>query len=119
MKTQRLIMLSGLMVLFFLHSSFKGTTILNFQEPIVIEAVYDGHEDYGYNFLVTRNDDEEYTITFQEVKMEVLKAFDLDSEDLLGKTFKITYTTEVIVSIDDDGYENEEEVNTIIKLEKL
>ncbi|WP_242202212.1 hypothetical protein [Aestuariivivens insulae] len=119
MKAQRIVMLKALVIMFLIVTSFTGVTVVNAQEDtMVIHAIYDGHEDYGYNFIATRND-EEYTITFQEVKKEVLEAFDLDSDTLLNKKFKITYTVEMIVTIDDDGNEDEEEVNTIVKLEKL
>ncbi len=95
------------------------TNIVN-QDPITIEAVFDGHEDYGYNFIVNQdNQDEEYTLTFQKINKAVSSEFDLESDALLGAKFKITYTTETIVTKDEDGYEDEEIINTIIKLEKL
>ena len=49
----------------------------------------------------------------------VLKEFDLESEAFIKATFKITYKTKVLVTKDADGFEDEEEVNTITKLEKL
>ena len=90
------------------------------QNTITVEAVYDGHEDYGYNFIAKHSDnDEEYTITFQEVSDTVTKEFDLKSEALIGTKFKIIYTTKIVVTKDEDNYEDENEINTITKLEKL
>ena len=95
------------------------TNIVN-QDLITVEAVFDGHEDYGYNFIVNQdNQEEEYTLTFQKINKEVSSEFDLESDALLGTKFKITYTTETIVTKDADGYEDEDIVNTITKLEKL
>lgn len=109
-------------VLLFALTSFKTTANYNMafpaQETQVVNGVYDGHEDYGYNFIITE-EDEEYTLTFQEVDEAVLKVFDLNQSSLIGSNFKITYTTQITVTIDDDGYENENEINTIKKLEKL
>ncbi|ULC60136.1 hypothetical protein MBM09_03910 [Flaviramulus sp. BrNp1-15] len=124
MKTKFLFILSGLLISVFTLSSFKNTSVLNtteynFQETMVVNAVFDGHEDYGYNFIAKDEDGDEYTVTFQEVEDSVLKAFNLNSETLIGTKFKVTYTSDVEVTVDEDGYEDEEEVNTITKLEKL
>ena len=124
MKTKFLFILSGLLISVFTLSSFKkiavlNTTECNIQETKVVNAVFDGHEDYGYNFIAKDEDGDEYTVTFQEVEDSVLKAFNLNSEALIGTKFKVTYTSDVEVTVDEDGYEYEEEVNTITKLEKL
>lgn len=124
MKTRVLLIFSAFVLSFFALTSFKSVTILadvvefNIQESVV-SATYDGHESYGYNFIGKHADDEEFTITFQKVDDAVLKEFDLDSEVLIKTKFKITYKTKVMVTKDSDGYEDEEEINTIIKLEKL
>ena len=123
MKTKFLLLLSGLVMSVFTLTSFKNVSVINgvyhAQNTNVINAVYDGHEDYGYNFITKNEENEEYTITFQAISETLLKSFNLKSEALIGTKFKITYTTEVEVSVDEDGYEDEEEVNTITKLEKL
>ncbi|SFZ89373.1 hypothetical protein SAMN05428642_101209 [Flaviramulus basaltis] len=124
MKTKFLFMLSGLVLSVFTLTSFKNAPIFNtieyhVQDAKVINAVYDGHEDYGYNFITKNEDGDEHTLTFQQIEEDILKAFDLNSDDLVGAKFKVTYTTEVEVTIDSDGYEEEEEVNIISKLEKL
>ncbi len=113
-----------LIATFFIAPLFSFTNlktnqiILSNQESITVVATYDGHEDYGYNFIAKHNDDEEYTLTFQEVDETVTKEFDLKSDALVGTKFKITYKTETIVTKDADGYEDETIVNTITKLEK-
>ena len=123
MKTKFLLLLSGLVMSVFTLTSFKNVSVINgvyhVQNTNVINAVYDGHEDYGYNFITKNEENEEYTITFQAISETLLKSFNLKSEALIGTKFKITYTTEVEVSVDEDGYEDEEEINTITKLEKL
>lgn len=127
MKTNVLLKLIGFTLSIFTLASFTtvatyvndDTTTLSIQEEMVVNAVYDGHEEYGYNFIAKNKEGEEYTITFQEVKEELLKEFDLKSETLIGKNFSITYQTRTETNIDDDGFEDEEEINTIIKLKKL
>ena len=119
MNAQRFVLFSGLVVVLLTLTSFKNVSVFNNQEIIEVNAVYDGHEDYGYNFIAMDSDDIEYIITFQEVKKDVLKAFDLDSEALINQEFKISYTTKTVVTEDDDGDEYEEEFLTIVKLEKL
>ncbi|MCB4807638.1 hypothetical protein LG651_05200 [Tamlana sp. 62-3] len=96
-----------------------GFTPLKAQEDtIVITAIFDGKEDYGYNFITT-SDDLEYTVTFHKISDEVAKSFDLNSDKLIGTKFKITYTSKIVVTKDEDGYDYEEEINTIKKLQKL
>lgn len=119
MKTNFLLKLVGFTLSILTLVSFTTASKLSVQDETVVNAVYDRHEDYGYNFIAKNKDDEEYTITFQEVKDELLKEFDLKSETLIGKRFSITYKTRTEVTKDDDGYEDEEEINTIIKLKKM
>lgn len=125
MKSQILLKASVILLTFFTLVSFTSKPFFNdseslyFQEEQVINAVYDGHEEYGYNFLAKNKDGEEYTITFHEISEELLKEFNLKSETLIGKNFTITYKTRVEVTKDDDGYDDEEEINTIIKLKKM
>tara|TARA_R110002049_G_scaffold279949_2_gene459117 strand:- start:14932 stop:15282 length:351 start_codon:yes stop_codon:yes gene_type:complete len=116
MKTKSVSLLIVFTTVFFTLSSFKSA--INIQESTVI-AIYDGHESYGYNFIGKHADGETFTLTFQKVDDAVLKEFDLESEAFIKATFKITYKTKVLVTKDADGFEDEEEVNTITKLEKL
>lgn len=113
MKTKTAIIVGFLMVCFF---TFTSMNTVNSTETF--EGIYDGHEDYGYNFIGI-DDDGEYTMTFQEIEESLLESFDLDSESLIGTKFKVTYTITVEVEKDDDGYEDEIETYTIISLKKL
>ncbi|QFZ54085.1 hypothetical protein FEZ18_04315 [Oceanihabitans sp. IOP_32] len=82
------------------------TTTLDIQEETVVNAVYDGHDESGYNFTVVDEDDNESTITFQEISAELLQTYDLKSESFVGKSFTVTYKTE-------------NDVNTITNLTEL
>lgn len=117
MKTKSFL-ISAIPFVIFIFLSFK-TPFVTSQEIFEVIAVYDSHEDYGYNFTSKNNNDDEITLTFHEVEQGVLDNFDLNSDQLLGIKFKISYTSKIIVTKDADGYEDEDEVNTIVKLEKL
>ncbi len=126
MKTQKIIVLAGFMVAFLALTSFKSEIAFNdkiikveAQEGLLVYATFDGKEDYGYNFVTKGKDDEEHTLTFQKVEDDVLKAFDLNSDALIGTKFKITFNRDIEVSKDENNMDDEDEVNTIIKLEKL
>lgn len=114
MKTKTAIAISFLMMCFFMFTSMN--TVYNSTE--IFEGIYDGQEDYGYNFIGI-DDEGEYTMTFQEIDESLLKSFDLASDMLIGTKFKVTYTITVEVEKDDDGYEDEIETYTIIDLKKL
>lgn len=92
---------------------------LNFQNIITIEGVFDGHEDYGYNFVTTHSDGSEHMMTFQNINEELLNQFDLKSEAFVGKNFKITYQIKIKKTKDEYGFEDEEEILTITGLEAL
>ncbi|MGM5469505.1 hypothetical protein ACS386_04450 [Flavobacteriaceae bacterium LMO-SS05] len=118
MKTQSKI-LFVLSLFFFSSFSFpmKSTAI---QDINTVEGVFDGQESYGYNFIAIHpDDDSEYTITFQNINKELLNQFDLGSEALIGKSFKITYQIKIKKTKDEDGFVDEEEILTITNLEKL
>ena len=120
MKTIYLVIVTFFIMPLFSFTSLKiNEPILVNQDLITVEAVYDGHEDYGYNFISKHSNDEEFTLTFQEVAETVSQEFDLNSDALIGAKFKVTYKTKTIVTKDSDGYEDENIVNTITKLEKL
>lgn len=124
MKAHKIIIITGLVFIFLGLSSFatiskKLAPTLEFQDEMTVVAAYDGKEDYGYNFVAKNKDGDENTLTFQKVEEDVLKTFDLNSETLIGSKFKVSYTTKVEITKDADGYEDENEINTISKLEKL
>lgn len=114
MKTKSITIVS-----FFIICFLTLTSVKNIQNTITFVGVYDGHEDYGYNFIGVNEDEEEYTMTFQKMDESLLNAFDLKSDKLSGTKFSVTYTTEIEVTRDEDGYDDETEVYTIIALKKL
>lgn len=114
MKTKTAINASFLMVcLFFL------TSMVSVNSTETFEGVFDGKEDYGYNFIGINEEDEEYTMTFQDIDESLLKTFDLKSEKLIGSKFMVTYTIKSETLKDEDGYEDEIETYTIRALNKL
>ena len=109
MKTKTALFFS---ILFISLTSF--TSLIQDTQSVLGE--FDGHEDYGYNFIFINDDGDERTITFQEVEAEVLNTYDLDSEDLIGTRFEITYTSNIETVLDENGDEEENETLTIIAL---
>lgn len=114
MKTKTIVFLN---FIFFTLLSFNSITNQTIQDYVV--GVYDGKEDYGYNFIVTDEYDEEHTMTFQKVNEELLLTYDLKSEALIGTKFNIEYSITIKKSKDEYGFEDETEIFTIINLEKL
>jgi hypothetical protein len=88
------------------------------QTKVTVTAVYDGLEEYGYNFIVSK-DGMEHTLTFQDINETLLKTYDLTTSEFVGKTFKVTYTIDTETMVDE--FDNEEEIETliIVGLEKL
>ena len=121
MKSKKIIQVVLVAVFMLALSSFKGETIIagSNQDSNTITAIFDGAEDYGYNFIFTNEDEDESTITFQNVSEEALKAFDLKSDTFLGVTMQVTYTTVIETEEDSDGFESETEVLTITKLQRV
>src|SRR5210317_1660928 len=115
MKTNSNILL---ILLFISLSSFTSLTNV-VQEVKTIEAVFEGKEDYGYNFIAKHDDDSEYTIMFHKISEEVLNQFDLASTTLIGENFKITYQIKIKRTKDENGFDDEEEILTITNLEAL
>jgi len=118
MKTKITVLIN---LLFFSLATFASSfDTLIIQEDKVIEGVYDGHESYGYNFIITNTDDDsEHTMTFQNIKEELLSQFDLNSEALIGHKFKISYQVKIRKFKDEDGFEDQEEIFTITHLETM
>jgi hypothetical protein len=115
MKTKTIVFLN---FIFFTFLSFNSISNQTIQDNVVV-GVYDGKEDYGYNFIVTDEYDEEHTMTFQKVNEELLSKFDLKSEALIGTSFKIEYNITIKKSKDEYGFDDETEIFTIKNLEKL
>ena len=89
------------------------------QDTETFEGTFDGKEDYGYNFIGKDSDGDEYTMTYQQVEAKVLEAYNLDSDDLIGTHFEVTYKTKKVVTKDEDGFEEENETLTIVALKQL
>lgn len=87
------------------------------EEPTVIMATYISMEDTSFVFTYIDEDDEESEITFEKIAPEVKKSFNLADKSMIGKKFKITYTTENIT--DDDDEDSLVSIRVIIALEKL
>ena len=116
MKTKFAFLITFLSLSFFTFSSF---TILKPQDNLTIEGVYDGHEDYGYNFIVIDEEGDERTKTFEEVEEKIFETYDLDAETFVGQKFKITYSTTVETLVDENGYEEDQDIKTISSLELI
>lgn len=114
MKTKS-VLFTGLLGVFL----FVLTAANTVQDTTTFEGVYDGHEDYGYNFIETSDDGDDYTITLQNIDESLLKSFDLLSDKLIGSKFSVTYSTKTMTEKDEDGYEDEVEIYTIVALKKL
>lgn len=89
-------------------------------QELKMMGVYDGNEGYGYNFITTHKDDgSEFTMTFQKVDDVVMKEFDLDADLFLNQKFEVTYTLKRVVTKDENGFDDENEVYTITRLKAL
>ncbi len=123
MRTKFLFMLCSFMMLFFTLSSFKTEAPLNevkliIQDSKEVDAVYEGHDGSAYIFT-TQSGGEAYKLAFQKIDDSVLGSFDLSTQALVGKSFKVTYTSEAAITKDADGNDVETDVNTITNLEEL
>ncbi len=114
MKTKSVFIVCLLFMSFVMLTSVKGV-----QDTLTFEGTFDGHEDYGYNFIGIDEDDEEFTMTFHEMDEALLEFYDLDSDDLVGTKFMVTYTSKTETVKDDDGYDEDIETLTIVALKKL
>ena len=92
-----------------LFSIFMLVNIGYSQETKTLTANFEGYEEGIYYFSEGEND----FYDFGKINAEVLKKFDLKSEEYHNKKFKITYKEETVINEDDDEYE----VWTIVKLE--
>jgi len=114
MKTKSITIISILFISFLLLVSTNKV-----QDTETFEGTFDGKEDYGYNFIGTDSEGDEYTMTFHQVDANVLKSYNLDSDDLIGTKFEVTYKTKKEVIKDEDGFEEESETLTIVALKEL
>ncbi|TDU42975.1 hypothetical protein BXY82_0380 [Gelidibacter sediminis] len=119
MKTKFIMALSVLCLILMSVKPMHFTAINSIQEMSIV-GVYDGNEGYGYNFIAQhKEDDSEYTMTFQKVSESVSKEFDLDGEVFLNQKFEVTYTVKKVVTKDENGFDEEEEIFTIVRLKAI
>ena len=116
MKTKFAFLITILSLSFFALSSF---TSLKYQDVLTVEGIYDGHEDYGYNFIIIDEEGDERTKTFEEVEEKIFETYDLEDETFIGKKFKVTYSVSVETFVDENGYEEDQDVKTITSLDLL
>ncbi|RAJ14512.1 hypothetical protein [Olleya aquimaris] len=83
-----------------------------------VTGVYDGLEDTNYAFTITTKKGKEKMI-FNYLAEDVFENFDLDSDENVGKVFKITYEASVEIIETDEDEDEELEYLTITKLELL
>lgn len=114
MKTKSIAFTSLILIAFIALTSMK-----TLQDQSTFEGKYDGRQEYSYSFTGIDTRGSEYSMTFQNIENDVLKAFDLNSSTTKGIEFKVTYTTKVEVVKNDKGLEKEMETYTIVALEKL
>jgi hypothetical protein len=114
MRTKSVLIVSFLFMSFLILTSTRPL-----QDTETFEGTFDGHEDYGYNFIGLDEDKQEYTMTFQEIEKAALESFNLDSDDLIGTKFMVTYKTKKETVKDEDGYEEDLETYTILRLKTL
>lgn len=95
MKTKAIVLLCAVGIFF---SSFKTID----QELKTAVVIYDGYEYEEYNFTISGTEyGEDSFLFFSVVPEEILKSFNLKSEDLIGESFKITY--EVVPERETEG----------------
>lgn len=109
-----------LLVLTLLVNIAISKTSSNFdQDTETITGVFDGFDGESYSFNHTNDDDEEDVLFFSKIDLELLKKYDLSDEKFIGKTFTVTFISETITEIDEDGDEQEYDKRTIVGLELL
>jgi hypothetical protein len=111
MKTKIILVLCALSLSFL---SFKTIE----QDVKSVTVTYDGYEYEEYNFSISGGADGEDTyIAFSEISEDILKSFDLKSNDLVGKTFKMTY--QIIPEKETEDGEFSEETYVLKTLKKV
>lgn len=86
----------------------SSLTTVPSQETEKMTATFDGYEDGTYYFT----DSDGYSTEFNQLSNEARKLYDLSTEEFVGSTFVITYTSETEV----DDLDEEIIVTTIIDL---
>ncbi len=97
--------------------AFLGLTLSSFTTTPnqVLSGVYNGVEDSNYIFTITKGGVKEKMV-FNYLAEDVFENFDLDSDELIGTSFSITYIKENEMIVNDLGEDEEVEYLTITKL---
>ncbi|EDP96566.1 hypothetical protein U8527_21590 [Kordia algicida OT-1] len=116
------IKLVPLFLLIFLINSYtcaaqEEEAIEEIDEPTVLIANFKGMDKNTFVFTYTDTDGEESEMIFEKITPEVKKAFNFNDASIIGKKFKITYTTKNVPEKDDEDMLVS--MNTIIALEKM
>ncbi|WP_431123904.1 hypothetical protein [Flagellimonas flava] len=69
-------------------------------QEIIIEATYVGSEEGIYMFV----DDDELEYEFSDIDVRAAERYDLDSDEYVGKKFKIGYETDTEIDENDEEY---------------
>ncbi|MDD7885043.1 hypothetical protein [Flavivirga sp. 57AJ16] len=119
MKTLKLVPLFLVAFLFCNYTAMAQEDEEEYEEDELstITAVYAGIEDGMYMFTYKDEDDEETTISFENISPEVEKKYDLFSKKIIGKTFEITYSDENVPDNDDE--EILVNIRTIVAIKQL
>ncbi|GGX15387.1 hypothetical protein [Aquimarina muelleri] len=88
-------------------------------EVQTIKGVFDGSEGGSYSFKYKNEEGDSDVIFFDNIKPEVLKAYNLNDKKLIGKTFEITFDTLEEEEIDDDGDSQYNRIRTITLLKEV
>lgn len=84
-----------------------------------LTGVFEGYDkEDGYSFLYKDEEGNDRVIYFEKISEEALKAFNLKSETMVGKTFVITYEIKEYDEEDDDGNIETYEEKIILELKK-
>ncbi|MDC6362919.1 MULTISPECIES: hypothetical protein [Flavobacteriaceae] len=67
----------------------------------VVEATFNGYVDEMYEFT----DADGSTYGFAEIEASAAQKYDLDSTDLVGKLFRVTYKMDTAVDEEDEEYD--------------
>ncbi len=120
MKTKILFLLIALSTFSINATSTKANLVTNNANICVteqIKGVFDGADEFGYTFILSLEDGEGVIFTFNKLESNVKEVYNLESDDLVGKTFLISF--EMVTTKDPNGNEIETDVYTITDLETI
>ncbi|MFY7670810.1 hypothetical protein ACOSP6_06945 [Tenacibaculum sp. MEBiC06402] len=98
----KLQIIKPILIIVLAFSLQSNSYLANSSKSIKVTAQYDGLDDMGYNFSnevkgVIK------TLTFDEIKDELIEKFDLDNDTYVGEKFELTYS---VSKSDDEAIED-------------